>query len=309
MTSTTTETSVLRTRAALKSFRESKENRSREPTTLEGKYGRYFSPVEEPDEMKKIVSESVALELGLAAVLLQIAHPVVGRGVARHSSFTYRQIERARRSIVYIYAMTFGTPEEKRLITDATHRAHSHVKGENYDANDVEAQLWVAATMYWSMVEGYEMVFGRLDEERADRVYNEFSVMATALRVPPDRWPKNREAFKLYWDDMISRLEVTDEAKGVAKDVLAQKGLPFGVTWLYATIKGPFTRVLTTEMLPERIRNEFELPSTPYTRQMFRLITSTNAIVIPYLPVSLREFPKNFYMADFRKRVATGARL
>jgi uncharacterized protein (DUF2236 family) len=288
---------------------ESKKPTFPEPEVLEGKYGRYFSPVEEPFEMKRIVSESATLELGLAAVLLQIAHAPVGKGVSAHSSFTYRRIERARRSIVYIYAMTFGTPEEKRIITDATHRAHSHVKGKDYDANDVDAQLWVAATMYWSMIESYEMVFGKLDEERADRVYKEFSVMATALRVPPEKWPSDRDAFNVYWDDMIANLEVTDEAKAIAQDLFNQTGLPYGLTWLYATIKGPFTSVLTIEMLPERIRNEFGIPSTLYTRQAFKVITATNALVIPYLPASIREFPKNYYMADMRKRIAAGSKL
>jgi uncharacterized protein (DUF2236 family) len=89
-----------------------------------------------------------------------IAHPQVAKGVSAHSYFTYRRIERARRSVVYIYCMTFGTPEGKRLISDATHRAHAQVKGKGYDANDVDAQLWVAATIYWSMVENYELVFG-----------------------------------------------------------------------------------------------------------------------------------------------------
>lgn len=275
----------------------------------EGKYGPYFSPVEEPYEMRKIVSESISLEGGVAAVLLQIAHPQVAKGVAAHSSFTYRRIERARRSVVYIYCMTFGTPEEKRIITDATHRAHAQVRGKGYDANDVDAQLWVAATIYWSMVQSYELIFGRLDEERAERVYREFSVMATALRVPPEKWPKDRQAFKAYWDEAVNNLVITEEAKSVAKDVLDQTGLPWGFTWLYATVKGPFSRVITTEMLPEDVRNEFGIPSTPYTRQMFRLITGFNAAVVPYLPVSMREFPKNYYMKDLRRRNAMGLRL
>lgn len=259
--------------------------------------------------MKRIVSESISLEGGVAAVLLQIAHPGVGKGVARHSDFQYRRLERARRTVIYIYCMTFGTPEEKRRITDATHRAHAHVKGADYDANDVDSQLWVAATIYWSMVESYEMVFGKLDDERGERVYREFSVMATALRVPPEKWPKDRAAFKVYWDDALTKLEISEEAKGVAKDVIDKKGLPWGITWLYATVKGPFSRPLTTEMLPEFVRNEFGIPSTTYSRAMARMVTGFNAAVTPWLPVAVREFPKNYYMADMRKRFAAGSRL
>lgn len=133
--------------------------------------------------------------------------------------------------------------------------------------------------------------------------------MATALRVPPENWPSDREAFRLYWDDAVSKLEVTEEAKGVAKDVLEQKGLPWGLTWAYLSLKAPVSRPLTIEMLPEYVRNKFGIPSTTYTRQMFKLITSVNAAVIPWLPVSVREFPKNYYMADMRKRIASGSRL
>ena len=135
MSSTATETSLLRTRSAIHSFQASKapqtSNSKASTTSTEGNYGPYFSLVEEPYEMRKIVAESASLAGGVAAVLLQIAHPAVAAGVAAHSSFTYRRIERARRSVVYIL---FGTPEEKRQITDATHRAHAQVKGKEYDA-------------------------------------------------------------------------------------------------------------------------------------------------------------------------------
>ena len=138
MSSTATETSLLRTRSAIHSFQASKtpqtSNSKASTTSTEGNYGPYFSLVEEPYEMRKIVAESASLAGGVAAVLLQIAHPAGVAGVAAHSSFTYRRIERARRSVVYIYCMTFGTSEEKRQITDATHRAHAQVKGKEYDA-------------------------------------------------------------------------------------------------------------------------------------------------------------------------------
>jgi uncharacterized protein (DUF2236 family) len=40
----------------------------------------------------------------------------------------------------------FGTDEEKRYITDVTHKSHAKINGPTYDANDVDLQLWVAAT-------------------------------------------------------------------------------------------------------------------------------------------------------------------
>jgi uncharacterized protein (DUF2236 family) len=311
MSSTATETSLSQTRSAIAAFRalkgQSKEVQKPEPS--QGKYGPYFSPVEEPYEMRKIVAESISLEGGPAAVLLQLAYPAIGKGVHNQSDFTYRRIERGRRTVIYIYCMTFGTTEEKRLISDATHRAHAHVKGKDYDANDVDAQLWVAATIYWSMVKSYELVFGELDPERAERVYREFSVMATALRVPAEKWPQDLEAFQVCWDETVSNLFITEEAMAVTRDVLVQKGLSWGLTWLYLTIKGPATRAITTELLPDHVRNAFGIPSTAYTRRIFNWVTGINAAIVPWLPAALREFPKNYYMADMRKRIAAGKRL
>lgn len=160
----------------------------------------YHNPVKEPDNvMRKVVAESCSLVPGTAAVLLQIASKPVGLGMAAHSGFTINPIRRARRSFAYIYVMAFGTPEERRLVSNATHKAHSHVKGYGYDADNVDAQLWVAATMYWSLALGYELMYGKMCDCMADQMYKESSVFATGLHVPPEKWPKDRKAFEEYW--------------------------------------------------------------------------------------------------------------
>lgn len=277
----------------------------------QGKWGPYYHPIEaQSPVIQRIVAESCSMNGGTAAVLLQIASKGVGLGVAAHSSFTKRPVERARRSIVYIYAMAFGTQAERRIVTDATHRAHSRVKGSNYDADDVDLQLWVAATTYWSLVTGYEETFGQLANETADQAYKEFSVMATGLRVPPERWPKDRQAFQEYWDNTIAKLEITEPAKAVAQDVIYPAGhMPTWGLWLYAKFTGPTTRITTIELLPERIRNEFGIPSTTYSKSMYMLSRALNRFLYPWLPETFRHYPKNHYMADFRSRIARGARL
>jgi uncharacterized protein (DUF2236 family) len=202
------------------------------------------------------------------------------------SSFTTRPIERGRRSIVYIYVQAFGTPTERRYITDATHKAHGSINGtyisqsststpqstevKKYDANDVNLQLWVAATTYWSLIENWEVAYGKLPRERRERVYQEFSSMGTALHVPADKWPKDLEAFEMYWIQTISELVVTSEAKQVgrlvlfpAKKLIKWRTLP---AWAYIVTYGPLSRVVTTEMVPESLREQFGLKSTKRTR-------------------------------------------
>ncbi|KAL6853035.1 hypothetical protein ACO1O0_007586 [Amphichorda felina] len=277
--------------------------------TNHGRYGQYHEPVLEADAMRKVVAEGCSMIPGRAAVMLQIAAKGVGRGVSDHSSFTRRPVERARRSIFYIYVMAFGTPAERRRVTDATHRAHMRVKSADYDANDVHLQLWVASTIYWSFICGYEDIYGPLDDDTADRVYREFSVMATGLRVPPDMWPRDREEFKAYFDRTINELEVTDEARAVAREVMYPgQNLPWGF-WLLSRLTGPSQRVTTIELLPERIRNELGFPSTFYTRTMYWLRSSMDRMVYPWLPEVVRHYPMQYFMSDFRDRMAKGTGL
>ncbi|KAJ1325496.1 oxygenase MpaB family protein [Microdochium nivale] len=283
-----------------------------------GRYGPYNSPVAEPGTaMQSIVAEMCSFNTAKTSVMLQIASPGVARGVHAHSSFTLRPLERARRSLFYIYVMTFGTPTERRKVTDATHQAHMRVKqkenkqgeGRSYDANDEDLQLWVAATIYWSLILGYEEVMGKLDGHMADQAYREFSVLATGLRVPPEKWPADRAAFAEYWRETVSRLEVTREAREVSVDLLwPTKNLPWGI-WLVTKLTGPMQRFTTIELLPERVRNDFGYPSTRYTRWMYWLKRAVDRKVYPWLPLSWRQFVMRYHMAKFRKRMGTGMKL
>ncbi|KAF3400323.1 hypothetical protein DPV78_006072 [Talaromyces pinophilus] len=135
----------------------------------------------QPAAKQEFVGDACTLGRGAAAVLLQIAFKGVGLGVAVHDRFTVQPVEHARGSIIYIFAMAFGTEAERRIVTDATHHEHSRAEVP-VTVNDVDLRLWVAATIYWSLLTGYEEVLGKLDSQTADQVYNEFSIMATGLR-------------------------------------------------------------------------------------------------------------------------------
>lgn len=99
--------------------------------------------------LKKVVSEQMVISIaGLTAVLLQIAHPGVGKGVGDHSNFSYRFIERSENTAMYIYTMVFGTEGERAAMKRFVDKRHKYVndrkKGNTYDALDPELQLWVS---------------------------------------------------------------------------------------------------------------------------------------------------------------------
>lgn len=248
-----------------------------------GPFGPYYDPLlPASDDMKRIIGDMISMAGGVAAVLLQVAQPSVGAGVAAYSSFTIRPVERGRRSMIYIFVQAFGTAEERRYITNATHKSHENIKGTNggieFDANDVELQLWVAATTYWSLIESYETAYGRLARSRKERLYKEFSSMGTALFVPPEKWPKDLDAFDVYWKDQISKLRVTPEAYAVARSVLfpAKDLFKFKTLhlWLYIILNGPLSRIVTTEMLPEEVSLSTILTAAAY----FLLVQWTDTV-------------------------------
>jgi uncharacterized protein (DUF2236 family) len=255
-----------------------------------------LSPNFDPVGMKQIASESILLAGGAYAILLQVAMPGVGAGVDEHSNFKYRPVDRLRTTMTYVYCMVYGTPDEKQAIINMVHRAHSVVKGRDYSADDVELQLWVAATLYGAGTEIYEKFFEKQDDVTADRTYREYSVLASSLRVPPEMWPKDRAAFWRYWNDKIENLEITDHARNVCKDLLFENKGPL---WMRANL--PALRVATAEWLSPRMREQYGLTRRPKTYKVLQKITK---VIYPALPGRVRTYPVRFYLKDMRKRIA-----
>ncbi|KAL2827264.1 hypothetical protein BJY01DRAFT_255764 [Aspergillus pseudoustus] len=263
-------------------------------------------------ELQSVAKEGIALAAGAAAILLQIAHPMVGQGVADHSTFASRTISRTQYTQMYIFTMIFGTAEERAAMKAWVDRAHSRVKGEvqtgerkneAYDAMNPELQLWVAATIYASMVSMYEKVYGELPPLKAELVYQAFACMGTSLQVPKEMWPVDRSAFKIYWDDMIAnQLTVTPDARGVLEELFHPKGLPLWarpIAWVLL----PIVRPLTIEQLPPNIRDGFGLKSTRSTRAIAGMFMSTVAVTYPLTPGFIRHWQKSYSLRLLRKRM------
>ena len=249
-------------------------------------------------EMRLVVREGALLAGGARAILLQVAHPAVGRGVAEHSDFGYRPLDRLRATLTYVYCVTFGTPAEIQAVAAQVTATHRSVAGPGYRASDPQLQLWVAATLYDTAVLLYDELFGPLEPARADKVYEQYSVLGTALQVPASLWPTDRRCFRKYWDDMVATLEVSDEARRVAADLLSAEHAP-----LLLRVAMPLNRFLTAAWLPERIRTQYGIPWDSTQQRRYDLLRTVGAPVYRLLPVPIREVPKTWYLRDMRKRL------
>ena len=139
--------------------------------------------------LERMAAEALPLVGAGRALLLQIAHPAVGRAVAEHSDFANRVMDRLHSTMTFVYASVFATPEEFALVRRAVNRAHVPVRADAdgtappYNAFDPELQLWVAATLYQTMTDLHERVFGPLPLAVAEQVYRAFTRTGLTLQV------------------------------------------------------------------------------------------------------------------------------
>ncbi|KAL4907780.1 hypothetical protein BDW74DRAFT_189211 [Aspergillus multicolor] len=254
-------------------------------------------------ELPLILKESITGLGGFGALLLQIAHPGVARGVNNHSEFATRQLDRAEKTAIYVYMMVYGNDEEKALIREWVDKMHSRVKGgegdTKYHAQDPELQLWVAATLYVGWVKAYEMAFGEIQGDKAERVYQEFAVFGTSLQVSREMWPKDRKAFWGYYDHVVqNELKLVEEGDQVYAHIM-RPNLP----WAFRPFI-PLTmyvmRVLSVDYLPPEVRLAYGLKAlNGFDRVMKKMF------VLQYrlMPGFVRSLPKTYYMKRGRVMV------
>jgi uncharacterized protein (DUF2236 family) len=248
-----------------------------------------------PLRLADIGAEAALLAGGGRAILLQLANPAVGHAVADHSNFADDPLRRLRNTLTYVYALVYGSPAQVAAVQAMVQRAHRPVRSDSYDASDARLQLWVAATLYETAASLHARVFGPLDEASADRVYRDYAVVGTALGMPSDLWPVDREAFRLYWEAQLAQLEVDERVRAVAAQVLHPQS---GPVWLRTIM--PVARLATAGLLPPALREAYALPWDDGRRRRFDRLMDVTARVYPLLPVRLRHWPKSHLLRRLR---------
>jgi uncharacterized protein (DUF2236 family) len=260
-----------------------------------GAKGGLFTDV---DPIRRVAREGVLLAGGGRATLLQVAHPSVARGVAEHSTFAHRPLDRLRGTLTYVYGVVFGTRDEARRISRAVRSMHGKVTGPGYRADDPALQVWVNATLYDTAMLIHDRIMGPLTDREADLCYRQYAVFATELGCPREAWPVDREAFAGYWKDMVDTLTVSDQARDICRALLHPTRPPLALR-----IGTPANRLVAIGLLPERLRAQYGYAwSARQARRLERVIRTTGW-VYPRVPSAVRALPKTYYLRELRKRM------
>ncbi|MCX5173214.1 DUF2236 domain-containing protein [Streptomyces antibioticus] len=231
-------------------------------------------------------------------LLLQVAHPVVGAGVADHSNFRAEPWPRLIRTLLSLTTVVYGgqeaaTAEARRLL-----RMHAGMKGTDatgrpYRALDPEAYHWVHATLVKGPVDALT-VFGK--GMPADELEEYYRGMRDVGRVwglkerhlPPD-WP----SFLAYYDDMVThRLEYNASVRDVLAE-LAHPAKPFrrlpDPLWNpVARLVAHYALLVTVGTLPPVLRERLHLSWSPRQERALRRFARTIRVLTALVPPPLR---------------------
>jgi len=251
------------------------------------------------------VSREAYIYLGAgAAVLLQLAHPAVGLGVAEHSATLRRPLDRLRTTMTYIYALTMGTEEERRTIGRLVTRAHAPVRSDRYDAFDPQLQLWVAATLYQGGAVLGDIFHGPLPAARAEALYREAAVYGTTLQMPQALWPADLAAFRRYWDTALAELRIEPAVQAYVDALLSGRAVPWSLRWLM-----PLQRFATRALLPPPVRAAYGLTWSARDQARWERFVRLAPRLYAWTPAWLRHLPARWLLRDMRRRLAAGRHL
>lgn len=245
----------------------------------------------------KIDRERALMLGGGRALLMQLAHPRVARGVAEHSDFRRRPFRRLARTTTLSFDLVFGDRDRVRNAVRRINAAHATVRGEGYSAFDADLLLWVFATLVDSGVHAYELFIGSLTDAEKDLYYEEELRVAHLLGLPRSAAPAGFEGLRAYVREQI--------ASGVVR--VDDTGREMGRATLYPRHARYLPRVvldagalLVAGLLPRTLRRQFELPWSLRHQAAFEVFVRLARAAVPRLPPPIRYMPQ---ARDARRRV------
>jgi uncharacterized protein (DUF2236 family) len=257
----------------------------------------------------------IALLLGPANVIMQLARPGVGYGVmesrVESGRIDLHPIKRARTTFTYLAVAMAGTDVQKAAFRRAVNRAHAEVYSTpdspvEYNAFDPDLQLWVAACLYKGGVDFYRMFVGELDESDADRHYRDGMVLGTTLQVPPEMWPPDRAAFDRYWQEQLDKVHIDAHVRDYLYPIAVGRVRAVPLPEPLRQLPERLALLITTGFLPQRFRDEMHFSWDAAKQRRFDRLIALLRTVNNAMPPFVRRFPFNVLLWDVDRRIKSG---
>jgi uncharacterized protein (DUF2236 family) len=201
----------------------------------------------------RVIGHPVSLIGGLRSLIIQSLHPLAMAGVAQHSDYRRRPLDRLRRTARYVAATTFGDRTQAEAAAEHVRRMHRKVRGTDpvtgkpYSADDPDTQLWVHCVEWHSFLASYRAYGGRLSSADEDRYVAEGVRVAALLGVPAGTVPASVAEMRDYFESVRPQLCISESAREAIDFV----------------INPPLTRDLLPYQLPLRIASRAAVATIP----------------------------------------------
>lgn len=155
-------------------------------------------------------------QAGLPAIVLEILHPSVIAGVQDLSNYREDPFQRARATLGYVLATTFGNTEAATAVIERVKHIHSFVNGTRpdgvpYRALDPELIGWVHTCIPWMILRAFERTNRPLSQQDKDRYLYEQAVIG---RMSGADWvPETTAELDEYVSSMRPRLSVNAQTR------------------------------------------------------------------------------------------------
>ena len=206
------------------------------------------------------------------ALLLQVAHPTVGAGVAEHSDFQRDPWGRLFRTLDFVNMIIYGGPEGAARTGRAVREMHKRIKGtkpdgSRYHALEPEAYAWVHATLAWTIIDAHGKFGAPFSFSEKRTFWRQWLGIGRFLGVREDDLPTDWPGVERYVDTMIEeRLEDNDTVRTVLASLEARATPPFPGSRVLWPVLRPgaerTSRIATVYLLPEKLRDKLGLSMT-----------------------------------------------
>jgi uncharacterized protein (DUF2236 family) len=262
-----------------------------------------------PDSMTwQLYREPIVIVGGMRALLLQVAHPAVGEGVAKFSKFKEDALGRGFRTFEAMATIYFGSDVQARETATRLHRMHAGIRsnypsevpsdlaGKAFNANEPKLLLWVLATLTdTSLLMFEEFPNRKLPVNWREQFYEESKIAAQLLGIPVADYPNTLPEFKQYMSEMLADDGILGTAKVSAEITDAILIHKLNVTWA--------ARLLAIGWMPVALSTSLGMVADAKSQRNFKRLLSVIKGLYRWTPDFFKTNPA-FHQAMYRINLA-----
>jgi uncharacterized protein (DUF2236 family) len=230
-------------------------------------------------------------------LLLQVAHPTVGAGVAAQSTFRDDPWGRLLRTLDYAMTMTYGG-DEAVAMGRRIREMHGLIRGtkpdgSRYSALEPEAFAWVHLTLAEGIVRSHELLGRPFTPDEREELWAQWRGIGRLLGIRDRDLPATWVAAEDHRDAMIRERLVHTEAVDQVLPLVSAPTAP--ADWIPGPLWGAVSRpaaygalIATGGLLGPVLREELGVPWSPRRERLFGALCRVSRASGVLLPAPLR---------------------